>query len=362
MTSPAGIAAAAVGKRILPVILSGGGGTRLWPLSRPACPKQFLPLIDARSMLQLTAARVGDRSLFAPPIVVGSAAQADLIERQLADAHSSPASLILEPCGRNTAPAIALAALVAPPDSLLLVMPSDHHIQYPDLFRQAVAAGAAAARGDWLVTFGIRPDRPETGYGYIRRGEAIGPGVFRADRFVEKPDAATAVAYLTDGSYDWNGGIFLFRAAALLNELAEHAPDILAVAQAALRDTGVEQRRVQPNAEAFASAPSQSIDRAVMERSRRVAVVPVDMGWSDVGSWDSLHTVASQDSDGNALQGAATAIETRNCLLHTDGPRLVTVGVEDLIVVVSGDAVLVMRRGESQRVGAIAAALEGGSS
>ena len=336
--------------RIIPVILSGGAGTRLWPLSRPARPKQLHRLGGEATMLQATAMRAADPELFGAPIVVGSAALADEVEAQLRDCGVAPRCLILEPEGRNTAPAIALAAAVSDGDALLLVMPSDHLISDTDAFVDAIKAGATVAQQGWLVTFGIRPEAPETGYGYIRRAGEIAPGVFRAEQFVEKPDRATAQAYVEDGGYDWNGGIFLFRADALLDALSSHAPDILDAVRQSVAGAQQDGPRLRPNREAFGRARNQSIDHAVMEKAERVAVVPVRMGWSDVGSWDALFEAGEADDEGNVVSGDVTALDTRGSLVASEGPLVVTIGVEDLIVVATGDAVLVAPRGQSQRV------------
>lgn len=348
---------------IIPVILSGGSGTRLWPLSRASRPKQLLPLTGDRTMLQLTAMRVGDKSGFARPIAVANARHAEEIERQLAEIGLEAAALVLEPAGRNTAPAIALAALAAPADALMLVMPSDHLIQNTEAFVDAVEAARGAAEAGWLVTFGVTPDRPETGYGYIKQGEAVAPGVRRADRFLEKPDADTAAGLIADGSHLWNAGIFLFRAEAYLAALQRHAPEVLESVRAAYAGRREEGGRIHPEAQAFAASPSISIDYAVMEKAERVAVVPVSMGWSDIGSWDVLHEIGGKDERGNLVAGDALAIDSSNCLVRSDGPIVVTVGVEDLIVIASGDAVLIVPRGQSQRVREAVEALEarGGS-
>lgn len=340
--------------QIVPVILSGGAGTRLWPLSTPARPKQFHALDGTESMLRLTAARVSDRSRFTAPIVVASSAHADAVEAQLDELGS----LILEPVGRNTAPAIALAALSARPDDILLVMPSDHLIADPDAFQAAIDRAAVAAVDGWLMTFGIAPEHPETGYGYIKRGAAIGDGVHAVDRFVEKPDAGTAADYLAEGGYDWNGGIFLFRAADLLAGLEQHAPDILAATRQALATGTSEGRRIAPDPAAFAAVRAQSIDHALMEVAGRVGVVPVAMGWSDLGSWDALYALGGKDAGGNAVSGPARALDTSGTLIHSTGPKVVTVGVTDLIVVATGDTVLILPRGESQRVREAAASTE----
>lgn len=340
-------------RRITPVILSGGSGTRLWPLSRKRRPKQMLPLLEQKSMLQLTAARAADPALFHAPVVVTAAAHADEVAAQLGQG----VRLILEPCARNTAPAIALAALAASPEDLLLVMPSDHLIAEPGRFLDTVAKGVPAAERAMLVTFGVRPTRPETGYGYIRRGEALGDGVFRAERFLEKPDFATASAFLADGGYDWNAGIFLFTAGAFLDALAAYAPDILAAAQAALVGAERSGTRTTPAPRAFAEARSESIDRAVMEHSGNVAVVPMDVGWSDVGSWEALYAVSAKDAQGNSVTGPAELLDAANCLVRSEGPRIVAIGVENLAIIATADVVLVVPLDQSQRVGEAVARL-----
>ncbi|MBY8824682.1 mannose-1-phosphate guanylyltransferase/mannose-6-phosphate isomerase [Sphingomonas colocasiae] len=336
--------------RIVPVILSGGSGTRLWPMSRPETPKQLLALTAEETMLQLTARRTLDEARFDPPIIVANDAHADTVETQLAKVGVVPQALILEPVGRNTAPAIALAAIAADPASPLLVMPSDHVITDHASFRRAIEAALPLAEDGWLVTFGISPDKPETGYGYIETGEALAPGVHRVARFVEKPDRATAEAMLAAGGHAWNGGIFLFRADIFLDALSAHAPAMLASVQAAMRDAERDGGRIHPHAGHFAESPSDSIDYAVMEKAERVAVVPVDMGWSDLGSWDALHALSRCDASDNACDGNAILIDSHNCLVRSDGPRIALVGVDDLIVVASGNDILILPRGRSQDV------------
>ena len=284
---------------VIPVILSGGSGTRLWPMSRPEKPKQLLALTHEETMLQLTAKRIAGAP-FGPPIVVANARHADLIEEQLAEAGTPAGLLILEPLARNTAPAIALAALAADGASPLLVMPSDHVIGDVAAFHAAVQAALPQVEDGWLVTFGIAPDAPETGFGYIQVGEEIGPGVHRVARFVEKPPRAKAEAMVASGDHAWNGGIFLFRADRYLAALGEFEPDMLAAARAAMAQARHDGTRIFPDAEAFAAAADESIDYAVMEKADRVAVVPVAMDWNDVGSWDALHAISAQDAAGNA--------------------------------------------------------------
>ncbi len=345
-------------KRITPVVLSGGSGTRLWPMSQPGRPKQFLPLASDATMFEATVARCADRGRFAAPMIVANARHADLIDTQLAGIE---ATLILEPLARNTAPAIALAALLADPGSPLLVMPSDHVIADEAGFMAAVDAALPLVEDGWLATFGIAPDGPETGYGYIQTGEKLAPGVHRVARFIEKPDRARAEAMIASGGHVWNGGIFLFRADAYLGALAAYAPDMLAAAQRAVAAARHEGNRILPDEAAFAASLSESIDYAVMEKAERVAVVPVAMGWSDVGSWDALHTIgcdARGDAHSASNGGDVIALDTSNCLLRSDGIRIAAVGIHDLIVVASGNDVLILPRGQSQDVKRIVEAMK----
>lgn len=332
--------------RITPVILSGGAGTRLWPLSRGGRPKQMLALAGEESMLRLTVRRVADTRLYEPPVIVAAAGQAGEIEAQV----PGLGRLIPEPVARNTAPAIALAALALEPQAVLLVLPSDHRIGDVEGFNAAIARTLPLAQQGWIVTFGRKPDRAETGYGYIKRGPRLAEGVFAAERFVEKPDAATARDYLADGSYDWNSGIFLMRADTLLRGLEMHAPEILAAARNAMDGRIEEGVRLSPDAQAFSASPSVSIDFALMEKADKVAVVPVSVDWSDIGSWEALLEVSDQDGAGNALAGDAMAIDSSNCLIRSDGPLVAAIGVEDLVIVATADAVLVVPRTQSQRV------------
>ncbi|MES2046353.1 MAG: mannose-1-phosphate guanylyltransferase/mannose-6-phosphate isomerase [Pseudomonadota bacterium] len=344
---------------IVPVILSGGSGTRLWPMSTPARPKQMLALTAEQTMLQLTARRAhGER--FAAPIVVANARHADMVESQLHEVAAAAQALILEPVGRNTAPAIALAAIAAGGgDAPLLVMPSDHVISDVPAFHAAIHAALPLVEQGWLVTFGIAADAPETGYGWIHIGEEVDNGVHRVISFVEKPPRDRAEAMLAAGDHAWNGGIFLFRADIYLGALAVHAPDMLAACQKAMDAAERDGRRIFPDAEAFAAAPADSIDYAVMEKAERVAVVPVSMGWSDLGSWDALHAISDCDEDGNACQGDVVLLETANCLVRSDGLRIATLGVSDLIVVASGNDVLILPRGRSQEVKKLIDAMKG---
>lgn len=301
-------------------------------------------------MLQLTTLRTADRSRFEAPMVVANASHADEIERQLARIGCAAPVLLLEPVARNTAPAIAIAALALPSDAVMLVMPSDQVIGDPEAFGRAIDTATPLVGDGWLVTFGVTPDGPETGYGYIRNGVAIADGAHKVDRFVEKPDRATAQSYLDEGGYAWNGGIFMFRASTFLDALRSEAPDIFEAAVATMAGVPRSHGRIMPSADLFGACRSESIDYAVMERSDRVAVVPVEMDWSDVGSWDALHDISSKDEEGNAHKGDIVAVRTSGCMIRSEGPLVAAVGVSDLIIVATGDAVLVMRRGDSQDV------------
>jgi mannose-1-phosphate guanylyltransferase / mannose-6-phosphate isomerase len=354
--------------RLQPVLLSGGSGTRLWPLSREAYPKQFLPLVGEDTMLQATWRRVAPLST-AAPLVVANEEHRFLVAEQLRLIGVNQARIVLEPFGRNTAPAIAVAALIACADPLhdddpiLLVLPSDHVVRDTDAFQAAVRAARPAAHNGALVTFGIVPNAPETGFGYIQADTAFDPGgVRKVLRFVEKPDAETAQRYLDDGGYYWNSGMFLFRASRFLQELGKYRPDILDAARAACghlehdafaRDSEF----LRLDREAFAASPSESIDYAVMEKTDAAMVLPVDIGWNDVGSWSALWDVSEQDGDGNAHHGDVIAVDSRNTYAYSR--RLVAlVGVDDVIVVETDDAVLVAAKDKVQEVKQVVARLK----
>lgn len=342
--------------KITPVILSGGAGTRLWPMSREDRPKQFLPLTADQTMFELTLARVADPARYDPPIIVSGAGHAALVDEQLG--HPA-AAIILEPCARNTAPAIALAALAAAPQAVLLIMPSDHVIADGAAFEAAIAAALPLVGEGWFVTFGITPTGPETGYGYIAVGEALGDGVHKVARFVEKPDRARAEAMIAGGDHVWNGGIFLLRADMYLGALAVHAPEMLAAARAAMAGAARHGTHIHPDAAAFAACPSDSIDYAVMEKADRVAVVPVSMGWSDIGSWDALHDFGEKDESGNVIGGDVIALDTTNTLIRSDGLRISVSGVSDLIIIASGNDLMILPRGGSQAAKLIAGERKG---
>ena len=344
--------------KLQPVLLSGGSGTRLWPLSREAYPKQFLPLAGHDTMLQATWQRVADIAS-AAPIVVANEEHRFLVAEQLRQIGVPTPSILLEPIGRNTAPAIAAAALQAMSggdDPLLLVLPSDHVVRDAAAFRAAVAEASAAAEQGALVTFGIVPTGPETAFGYIHAAGAE-PGVRIVERFVEKPDAATAQSYLDLGGYYWNSGMFLFRASRYLQELERFRPDMLAATRTAWERATRDGDFIRLDRDAFAACPADSIDYAVMERTDAAQVLPVDIGWNDVGSWSALWDVARRDADGNATLGDVIAIDSRNSYVHAR--RLVAlVGVDDLVVVDTDDAVLVARKDRVQQVKDVVARLK----
>ncbi|MCS3747448.1 mannose-1-phosphate guanylyltransferase/mannose-6-phosphate isomerase [Xanthomonas sp. 3793] len=334
---------------VLPIILSGGSGTRLWPLSRESYPKQFLPLVGDKSMLQATWLRSAPVAGHAP-IVVANEEHRFMAAEQLQQLGVKPSAILLEPKGRNTAPAIAVAALEAMrngADPLLLVLPSDHVIQNEAAFQAAVTAAAGAAEQGKLVTFGIKPTAPETGYGYIKAG--AGTGATAVERFVEKPDLATAQGYLASGEYYWNSGMFLFRASRYLEELRKFHPAIADACQKAWENGKRDADFTRLDKDAFAASPSDSIDYAVMEKTADAVVVPLDAGWNDVGSWSSLLDVSEQDAHGNAHHGDVIQVDCRNTYAY--GSRLIAmVGLEDVVVVETPDAVLVGHRDRIQEV------------
>lgn len=341
---------------IVPVILCGGGGTRLWPRSRRHKPKPFLPLVGETTLFSATVLRCPAEEGFADPVVVTGAAHLGFVVEQLPDAGRT--QIIVEPEGRNTAAAIALAALRLPADAIMLVCPSDHHIGNVAAFRAAAREAARLAGDDWLVSLGITPTAPETGYGYLRQGDAI-PGTAgrKVDRFVEKPDLERAKGFLASGGYAWNGGIFAFRAGAFLDELEKHRPQIAAAVRAAVSAGYAEGQCFHPDAAAFAAVPGESVDYAVMENTDRAAMVLADMAWSDIGNWQALHEALDRDGDGNVVSGRAELRDCRNVMVMSDGPRVSVVGAHDLIIVVDGDEVLVCTPEGAQAVGKLSGAV-----
>jgi mannose-1-phosphate guanylyltransferase/mannose-6-phosphate isomerase len=348
---------------IHPVILSGGSGTRLWPMSRSLYPKQLLSLVGERSLLQETARRVTDSAEFAIPLIIANEEHRFIIAEQMREIGATADALILEPLGRNTAPAACVGALrlaERDPDALMLLMPSDHAITDLAAFRQATGRAATAARAGHLVTFGINPERAETGFGYISKGAAIEgcAGSFAVTGFVEKPDPATAERYVASTDYFWNSGIFLFPVKVWLAEIERLQPQMLAACKQALAAAKCDSDFIRLDKDAFAACPADSIDYAVMEHTTRAAVVPVGMGWSDLGSWDALWEMGDKDACGNALSGNVVAEATTNCYLRSEAGLVAAIGVEDLVVVATDDAVMVAPRNRTQEVKQLVARLQ----
>lgn len=340
---------------LIPVILSGGAGTRLWPLSRELMPKQLLRLTGERTLLQETALRIGNS-----PVVVCNHEHRFIVAEQLREVGLDPRAVVIEPVGRNTAPAAAVAALMlaeSDPDALMLLMPSDHLIADSEAFRRAVQVATPLAEAGYMVTFGIQPTGPNTGYGYIKAGETLGGG-FKVERFVEKPDLATAESYVASGDYTWNSGIFLLPVRLFLSELDIHAPGMAEGCRSALAKGRTDLFFFRLDDETFAGLKGQSIDYAVMEHSDKVAVVPVDMGWSDIGSYSALWQESPRDASGNAIMGDVLAIDTTNCYLRSQDHLVATVGLHDLVVIATDDAVLVADKSRDQEIKAVVEALK----
>ncbi|MDN3554764.1 mannose-1-phosphate guanylyltransferase/mannose-6-phosphate isomerase [Halomonas maura] len=345
---------------ITPVVLAGGNGSRLWPLSRQMHPKQFLPLTGEGSMLQETLGRLAGLEHRAP-LLICNEEHRFLVAEQLRQQGVANARILLEPVGRNTAPAIALAALQAvasEPDALLLVLAADHLITDVAAFHASVAWARALAEQGQLVTFGVVPTHAETGYGYIQRGEARGGMGFRVERFVEKPDATTAADYLATGDYYWNSGMFLFRASRYLEELERFQPSMVSACRASLEGAAADLDFIRLDAEAFQACPADSIDYAVMERTEHACVVSLEAGWSDIGSWSAIWEVSERDAQGNACQGDVLLHDSHDLLVHADHRLVATVGVEHLVVVETKDAVLVASKDRVQQVKQIVERLE----
>lgn len=343
---------------ILPVVLAGGSGTRLWPLSRALHPKQFLALTSGRSMMQETLLRIVGLPA-EPPCVVCNEEHRFLVAEQCREIDLEWSAILLECAPRNTAPAIALAAchaLAKGSDPVLLVVPSDGHFERDEVFRDAVLAGLESAASGKLVTFGIRPASPHTGYGYIRPAKTAGP-VRQVSAFVEKPGPADATAYAESGEFLWNAGVFLLRASVYLEELARHAPGVVQPCRTAV-DNGVADLDFFRPGPAFADAPNISVDRAVMEKTDAAVVVPMDTGWSDVGSWEAVHALGKTGADNNVLRGDVMAVRTSNSVVHAADRFVATLGIDGLIVAETADAVLVADRSEAQQVQDIVMGIE----
>ena len=346
---------------LIPVLLSGGVGSRLWPVSRELYPKQFLPLIGSNSLLTQTLQRAAAIKNVSAPIVVCNDEHRFLVAEQLRQADVKAAAILLEPEGKNTAPAIAVAALQAltlSAEATLLVLPADHVIQQPEVFAAAVARGLEAAAEGFLVTFGIVPSAPETGYGYIQSGSSWRDGIHHLKQFVEKPNLETAKRYLASGEYVWNSGMFLLRADAYLNELETLAPEILAATRKALNAAQNDLDFARLDKAAFAMCPSDSIDYAVMERTQKGMVIPLSCGWSDVGSWSSLWDVEEKNEVGNVLSGDVLVHEVSGSYIRSESRLVAAIGIDDVIVVETSDAVLVADKTRVQDVKHIVSALK----
>ncbi len=335
---------------MIPVILSGGSGTRLWPLSRNQHPKQFLPLASDKTMVQETILRLQGLPDLQPPLAICNEDHRFMMAEQLREIGISPSAIILEPAGRNTAPAIALAALACRPEDVLLVLPADHVISQAEPFKQAVAKARELAEQGYMVTFGIVPTAPETGYGYIKTGQPVDQHSYNIEQFVEKPDQNTARRYLEAGGFYWNSGIFAFKAERFLEELGKYRPDILTACKQAMQHAEQDQDFLRPDKQAFLACPADSIDYAVMEKTDQAAMIPLDAGWNDIGSWSALWEITDKDSQGNAISGDVLALDSQDSFLLSSNKLLVTVGVDNLIVVETDDAVMIAHKDRVQDV------------
>ncbi len=336
---------------MIPVILSGGSGTRLWPLSRGQYPKQFLPLVSRYTMLQETIRRLDGIADLQAPIAVCNEDHRFMLAEQLWEIGIKPAAIILEPVGKNTAPAVALAALsAASADDILLVLPADHVIANLPAFHQAIAQAKILAEQDFLVTFGIVPNEPETGYGYIKRDVVQYGDAFKVAAFVEKPDADTAQQYVDSGDYFWNSGMFAFKAGRFLEELEKFNPAMLAACRQSLDAATIDLDFVRLNKAAFTACPADSIDYAVMEKTDKAVVIPLDADWNDVGSWSALWDVKEKDEFGNAISGDVLTVDSHNSFIHAERKLVAVIGISDLVVVETDDAVMIAPKDRVQEV------------
>ncbi|MDM8563043.1 mannose-1-phosphate guanylyltransferase/mannose-6-phosphate isomerase [Candidatus Marithioploca araucensis] len=346
---------------LTPVILSGGVGSRLWPLSRESYPKQLLALVDHQTLLQNTVKRLEGLANQSAPLMVCNENHRFLVAEQLRNIGVSAAHIILEPIGRNTAPAVAVAALTAlsrDSDAILLVLPADHLIAKTSLFREAVTAGVPLASANNLVTFGIVPNRPETGYGYINATDVIEDNALSVKRFVEKPDLDTAQQYINSGEYYWNSGMFLFKASQYIKELETYAPDIVNSCRQAIDNAKKDKDFLRLDADAFKASPSDSIDYAVMEKTHSAVMIPLDAGWNDIGAWSSLWEVSEQDSEGNVILGDVLTENVHDSYLRAEHRLLAAIGVENLTIIETADAVLVAHKDHVQEVKKIVSRLK----
>lgn len=343
---------------MIPVILSGGSGARLWPLSRDIYPKQFLPLVSDKTMVQETVLRLDGIDNLQAPIVICNEEHRFMMAEQLWEIDAKPEAIILEPAGRNTAPAVALAALAAKnPDDILLVLPADHVIENIPAFQQAVVKAEELAEQDYLVTFGIVPTTAETGYGYIKRSEEKISTAFKVAEFVEKPDADVAQTYVNSGEYYWNSGMFAFKASRYLQELEKFSPEMLVACRLSFNGAQTDADFIRLNKDAFMYCPSDSIDYAVMEKTDKAVVIPLDADWSDIGSWSALWEVREKDDFGNALTGDVIALGTQNSFIHSGNKLVATIGVQDMIIIETDDAVMIAPKDRAQEVKKIVAKL-----
>ncbi len=338
---------------MIPVILSGGSGTRLWPLSRGQHPKQFLPLVSNNSMLQETVLRLQGIEGLMPPIGVCNIAHRFMMAEQLREINTPASAIILEPVGKNTAPAVALAAMTVAEEDILLVLPADHVIDDIELFQSAVKQAKILAEQDYLVTFGVVPTKAETGYGYIKAGESNTSFAFKVDSFVEKPDLETAEKYVASGEYFWNSGMFAFKAGRYLEELKKYNSDMLNICRNSYNSAKIDTDFIRLDETVFSQCPSDSIDFAIMEKTDKAVVVPLTARWNDVGSWSALWDVIEKDESGNAIHGDVVPVDTHDCVLHSSSRLITTVGLRDLVVIETADAIMVASKNDAQEVKAI---------
>ncbi len=335
---------------MVPVILSGGSGTRLWPLSREQYPKQFLPLVTESSMLQETQSRLSALPGLQAPVIVCNQDHRFMVAEQFRQINVSPQAILLEPVARNTAPAIALAALAADPESVLLVLAADHVISDIECFHKAILEACEMAEQGYLATFGIVPTHAETGYGYIKRGSEQSINIFNVEAFVEKPDFETAECYLHSQNYYWNSGMFAFKAGVFLKELEQYQPEILAACENAFTVAERDNDFIWVDKEKFSESPCNSIDYAVMEKTDKAVVVALDAGWNDVGSWSALWDVTEKDEDYNAVKGDVITVNSQNCFIHSESKLIATIGLNDTVIVETDDAVMVAAKDQVQNI------------